>query len=119
MRVYKLKFILASILFLLFLALSTKQIFASTIFQDDFEQQNFNNWNIINGSWSIQNIQNSYRFGGTINTPSTGIEAEAGDFSWSNYRFSVDLLPVGSKTIDRNLLFRATSQRVSLFNLNL
>src|SRR5260221_3596323 len=121
MRVYKTKFILLSILFTFFFTLSTKQIFASTIFQDDFEQQNFNNWNIVvgQGSWSVQNIQNSYRFGGIISTPNTGIEAEAGDFSWSDYKFSVDLLPVGNSTVDRNLLFRATNQRVSLFNLNL
>lgn len=91
---------------------------------DDFESRNFNNWSIITGNdkWSIDYIQNSYRLGGYVSTPNTGIEVEAGDFSWSNYKYSVDILPIQNQetpSVDRNLVFRATSQRTNLFNLNL
>ncbi|HWA51924.1 MAG TPA: C39 family peptidase [Patescibacteria group bacterium] len=116
MNKFKLKFILTSITLISLLFLSPKNIFAIS-FSDDFENQNYSNWTIINGNWSVQNIQNSYRFGGTVTTQNTGIEAETGDFSWSNYKFSVDLLPL--QGTDRNILFRITNQRVNLFNLNL
>src|SRR5690242_15846594 len=84
--------VLSTVIFLIY---PHRVVFASILFQDDFEGQNYNKWTVVTGNqnWSIQNIQNSYRFGGTVPTPSTGIEAEAGDFSWTNYKFSVDLLP--------------------------
>ncbi len=114
----KQKLILTSgfIFFLLFIS-SFKVISATTLFQDDFENPNNNQWDLVvnPGAWLMQNIQNSNRFG-TLN-PGIEAEADAGDINWTNYEFSIDILPISGT--DRNLMFRVNNQRTFPFNLNL
>lgn len=81
----------------------------SILFQDNFEQDNSSQWQSISGNWIRQNIQNSYRYGMSLNTPSTITETQVGDFNWTNYEFSFDMLPISGA--DRNVFFRVNSQK--------
>ena len=87
------------------------------LFTDDFEDQNSNGWDIVSGSdlWTIGEIQESYRFGARSSL--VNIEAQAGDFGWTDFEFSLDVLP--KEGWDRNLFFRITGERSYLANLNL
>ncbi|MCL4417275.1 MAG: C39 family peptidase, partial [Actinobacteria bacterium] len=97
------------LLFLTFLILPNK-IEASTLFEDDF-QSGLSKWNIISGAdiWETKEIYGSLRFGGKINSGNTIISAIAGEESWDNYIFEVDILPIYAD--DKNIMFRWTPQR--------
>lgn len=89
-----------------------QNIFAQNIlFEDDFEQDRSYQWEIKSGNWTRQYIYNSYRYGLNLNTGSTITEVQAGDFGWTNYEFSFDMLPMAGA--DRNVSFRVKDQSSS------
>ncbi len=101
-------FSLTSILFLILFSLSTKKIYASVLFLDNFDSGDLSQWEIINGNWLVQDILSSNRVG--YNSPNqTDSEIQAGNFDWTDYSFSLDMLPVSGT--DKNIFFRVSNQR--------
>ncbi len=112
-------FIVFTIFLLALLALLPMAIRAQPIlFQDDFEQDKSYQWDIIAGDWTRQFVGGSMRYGLVLPTPSSGVETQGGDFSWTNYELSFDMFPL--QGVDRNVFFRVNDQRTTVVpNLNL
>ncbi|CAN5359220.1 hypothetical protein BH10PAT1_BH10PAT1_5730 [soil metagenome] len=106
---FKPNLIILSVLISIFLIfISTKNSFAASLFQDNFESQSLSNWEIINGSWGFQtDSPNNHWL--TNTTTSTDSEIQTGDFSWTNYEFSLDLISITG--VDKNVFFRVNNQR--------
>ena len=108
-------------IFLLFLMVSVypQVIKAQAIlFYDDFELDRSYQWNIIQGNWIRQYVQGSNRYGLILTTPSSYTGSQAGEFAWTNYEFSFDMLPM--QGADRNVFFRVNNQRSTVIpSLNL
>ncbi len=93
-------------------------IYGPVLFQDDFETDRSYQWQIIDGAWTRQHIQGSNRYGLILPIASSYAEVQGGDFNWTNYEFSFDMLPI--QGADRNILFRVNDQRSTVVpNLNL
>jgi len=93
--------------FLFFFSLSLcspPKIFAKTLFYDNFEKGNADQWTPSSGDWIVSFIENSNQYGTIINTPSTTRENYAGDINWRNYIYEVDMLSLAGE--DKNLIFR-------------
>jgi hypothetical protein len=109
-------FIVAIISFLFISSIYTKQVFGQSIlFQDNFEDSDITDWTIYPAQypWVINNSYGSNMVGSIITFPMH--EAQNGDYSWTDYEFSVDILPIDN--FDRNIFFRATPNRVAYYNL--
>ena len=94
--------------------------YASTVlFDDDFES-GLGKWTVLSGAglWQLKEINGSMWFGARINGPSTIIDAVAGDTSWTDYEFEMDIYPV--EGVDRNIRTRWTPERqfCNQFHLN-
>ncbi len=85
--------------------LSPKAAYSANLFQDNFEDGNDDDWEIINGVWQVDNGQYKTR----IETPFTLAETQAGNYSWTDYEFEVDLSVIAGR--DRNLFFRVNKER--------
>ncbi len=83
----------------------------------DFNSDDITSWSKISGNWSVQNIFGSNRLGSNVITPNSFSEIQIGNYSWSNYEIDIDILPLSGW--DKNIAFRATEQRTSVFGLNL
>lgn len=84
------------------------KISAEVLFYDNFENSSASNWD-HSDNWDIQQIENSLRFGTTINTKSTTRESYAGDINWTNYIYEVDMLALEGE--DKNLIFRVIDDK--------
>lgn len=105
---------LLSLLFLIF----PKETFAqSLLFSDNFESGMSDQWHVVKGAWSLQEIQSSNRFGLVLNGKFNTAEVQTGSNSWNNYEFSIDMLPI--QGWDRNLFFRVGNERSRIDNLDL
>lgn len=91
--------------FTIFSLVTPSVINAQTLFSDNFEVGNATFWGVATGIWSVQTIDTSNRYGTIVSTSSTCCsETVAGDTSWTNYRYELDLL--GKQGVDKNLMFR-------------
>jgi pimeloyl-ACP methyl ester carboxylesterase len=98
------KYVTAFAFFFLLASLFTKTVFAETLFFDDFESGNANNWAPSSSDWVVLPINESNRYGTVISAPSTTRESYAGDINWQNYIYEVDMLALEGD--DKNLIFR-------------
>jgi pimeloyl-ACP methyl ester carboxylesterase len=98
------KYVITFVFFFLLASLFTKTVFAETLFFDDFEDGNTNNWAPTSSAWVVLPIDGSNRYGTIINSPGTTRESYAGDINWQNYIYEVDMLAL--KGEDKNLIFR-------------
>ncbi|QQG41189.1 MAG: hypothetical protein HYV90_03350 [Candidatus Woesebacteria bacterium] len=110
------RFVVVVFLGILFLSAPKLTKAQNILFQDNFETDNTSQWSVIHGNWQRSFIQGSMRYGLNLNSSSSISEVEGGDFNWSDYEFSFDMLPISG--IDRNVFFRVTPQR-SLANPSL
>lgn len=94
--------------FILLQLFSTTAKSQTTLFSDNFEQDGFQQWNVVSGNWIRQYVNGSTRFGMILSTSSTVTEARTGEFNWTDYTLSFDMLPVSG--VDRNIMFRVTDQ---------
>ena len=90
-----------------------KKIRASLPFNDDFETNSLDKWDIIQGEWTTNVYLNSIWL--STQTPNNiAHEIQAGNFDWTNYSFSFDILP---KTgVDRNVFFRVNNERTDILS---
>lgn len=83
-------------------------IYAETLFFDDFEENNISKWSSINGFWDT--VQEDSNFWLHANAPSeTDYEIQTGDFSWSDYKLNLQLKSISG--VDKNIFFRVQPQR--------
>lgn len=105
-----------SLIFLSLILLFPRTTNAQNIlFEDDFEGGNFNQWQITHGSWQIASDPSFPENGNwvTVNNPAyTDTEIQAGNFAWTNYLLSFDILPKSG--IDRNVFFRVNNLRTGI-----
>ena len=98
------------ILYIIFLLLSFiffhSSAQASVLFQDNFDLGNDNQWTRKSGQslWQVSNIDGSNRYGAVINSGSTIIDTIAGDQSWTDYIFEMDML--AKQGVDKNIRLR-------------
>ena len=104
----KLSTLILFIFTLIFFLFPPKTALADILFYDDFESGNFSKWEIVRGNWTIQDIQGSKRAGSNVASYSD-YEIQAGSFDWSDYEFSVDVLPISGA--NKNIFFRVQNQR--------
>lgn len=93
--------IFASVFFFLF---SSKAVLAAPLFQDDFEDGNYNGWTVHGGSWTVKEISGSKRFGTKVIPTSTVVESTAGSVSWTDYIYELDMVALDGA--DKNIIFR-------------
>ncbi|HUS52223.1 MAG TPA: hypothetical protein VMX77_02025, partial [Candidatus Bathyarchaeia archaeon] len=85
--------------------LSPKDVLGSILLQDDFNDGNDDGWNIIRGNWEVVDGQ----YGTTVENSFSLAETQAGDYSWSDYEFEVDLTVITG--VDKNIFFRSNEER--------
>src|SRR5581483_7560279 len=88
------------------------EVYALSLFSDDFESLSINNWQIVNGAWTIQNDQYNNHWVTEVSLPSSDSEIQAGDYNWSDYELSFDML--SKYGVDRTAFFRVNNQRTSI-----
>jgi hypothetical protein len=97
---------------------SPNTVKAQVLFSDDFENDNSIQWHVIQGNWNRQFVGNSIRYGSIISTGSSYSGSQAGEFSWTDYDFDFDFLPI--QGADRNVFFRVNNIRsTAISSLNL
>lgn len=85
--------------------LSPKNVLGSVLLQDDFNDGNDDGWNVIRGNWEVLDGQ----YGTTVESSFSLAETQAGDYSWSDYEFEVDLTVITG--VDKNIFFRSNEER--------
>jgi len=99
------KFIFFFILLFSFSLLVPRLVFASNVLlADDFEDGMYDGWSVKSGTWNIENISGSKRLGSTVNSNQTVVEITAGDISWEDYVFEMDMIAL--QGADKNIIFR-------------
>lgn len=94
--------------FFIFLILSPKIVFSEALFHDDFENGSLSQWSVLRGNWTIHELSGNKWVGGY--SPSfADSEMQAGSYSWSDYEFSFDMLPISG--VNRNVFFRVNAER--------
>lgn len=102
----KLLFLIFFIFFYLFA--SVKSVSAAVLFQDNFEDGDYNGWTIHGGVWSVKEVAGSKRFGTTVIPTGTVFESTAGDVSWTDYVYEVDMIAL--QGTDKNVIFRVIDE---------
>ena len=102
-RAFKIFFIFLLGSFILSLV-NPQRALAKILFSDDFETGNAIDWSPNSTLWKIEEVNGSKRYGANINTGSTIIETYAGDSTWDNYIYKVDMYAISGD--DKNLIFR-------------
>lgn len=113
MKQYKLFFV-CIFMFIAFVFVKPEVSYAQSIlFEDNFETDKSYQWTTIRNAWVRNFVNGSNRFGLVLNTSSSTTEAQGGDYNWTNYKFSFDILPISG--IDRNVYFRVKPERSGSF----
>lgn len=107
------KFILSFILGLSLTFFSPLPTKATVLFFDDFETDSLSKWEIINGSWDIQEILSS-NWAHTYVPIQSDSEIQTGNFTWSDYEFHLNIYKHYAP--DVNVFFRVQPFRTEIFS---
>lgn len=85
---------------------------------ETFETSDLTNWDsaYTRGGWTFGNF-NSSNWVVANATSNADFEIQTGDFNWSNYSFSLDMIPKSG--VDKNIFFRVQDARSIFWGLNI